>query len=214
MPLPSDEMKPVGKGHRWFAAMYDVLTQGLERKALRDLRRRIVGGARGRVLEIGVGTGASLPFYLAVEQIVAAEPDPYMLRKTRRRAARLGLNVEVHQYPAEALAFPDASFDTVVSTLVLCTVKDQREALREVRRVLKAGGQFRFIEHVRGGRFLGPIHDLISPVWQWFGAGCHPNRKTLEALEEEGFEVLELERRRFLLLPLIAGIAKSTEERR
>lgn len=198
------------KGHRWFAATYDLLYQRSDRKSLKDVRTRIVGGAKGRVLEIGVGTGASLPFYAGAQRIVATEPDPYMLPRAQARAAQLGLNVEFHTYPAEALAFPDACFDTVVSTLVLGTVKDQARSLQEVRRVLKPGGEFRFIEFVRGEGFFGFIHDLFTPAWRWLGAGCRLNRRTLEALQREGFGVEELQRKRFLMLPLIAGVARPT----
>lgn len=196
------------KGHRWFAATYDLLYQRFDRKSLKDVRTRIVGGAKGRVLEIGVGTGASFPFYVGAQRIVATEPDPYMLPRAQARATQLGLNIEFQSHPAEALAFSDASFDTVVSTLVLCTVKDRARSLQEVRRVLKPGGEFRFIEHVRGEGFLGFIHDLFTPAWRWLGAGCHLNRRTLEALQREGFEVGELQRKRFLMVSFIAGVAR------
>jgi ubiquinone/menaquinone biosynthesis C-methylase UbiE len=195
------------KGHRWFAAMYDTLYQRFQ-KRLEEWRRWVVGGAEGQIVEIGAGTGASFLYYSKTQHVVATEPDPYMLRKAQRRAARIGLNVEFRPDAAEALAIPDASVDTVISTLVLCTVRDQAKALQEVRRVLKPGGQFRFIEHVRGQGILGRMHDLVSPVLQWLGAGCHLNRKTLEALEAAGFEVLEVQHKRFFFMPLIAGVAR------
>ncbi|HEV8635333.1 MAG TPA: class I SAM-dependent methyltransferase [Chloroflexota bacterium] len=196
------------KGHPWFAAFYDLLSRGEEERIVAPLRRWVVGEATGRVLEIGAGTGLSFPYYRRDVQLVATEPGPYMLRRARRRAAALGLPVEFHAAPAEALPLPDASFDAVVCTLVLCTVADPVRALGEVRRVLKPEGTFRFIEHVRGHGWLGRAHDLVTPVWRRIGAGCHPNRRTGETIEAAGFRTVRLEEGRLPPgLPLIAGTA-------
>jgi len=180
------------QGHRWFAALYDRLTGPAERRLLSKIRPRIVGDVRGRVLEIGVGTGASLEYYPADAQVVGTEPDPFMLERARKRLAALGRNnIELRQASAEELPFEDASFDHVVSTLVLCTVRDQARALAEARRVLKPGGTLRFIEHVRNdeSRFWGTVQELITPLWRWWGAGCHPNRRTQQAIEDAGFRI-------------------------
>ena len=180
------------QGHRWFAALYDRLTGPAERRLLSKIRPRIVGDVRGRVLEIGVGTGASLEYYPADAQVVGTEPDPFMLERARKRLAALGRNnIELRQASAEELPFEDASFDHVVSTLVLCTVRDQARALAEARRVLKPGGTLRFIEHVRNdeSRFWGTVQELITPLWRWWGAGCHPNRRTQQAIEDAGFRL-------------------------
>lgn len=126
MGASTTETAPREKGHRWFAATYDLLYQKFDRKVLIGFRRWIVGGARGEVLEIGAGTGASFPFYSGPRRIVATEPDRYMLPGAQARAAQLGLDVEFERHQAEALAFPDASFDCVVSTLVLCTATRSR----------------------------------------------------------------------------------------
>ena len=163
---------------------------------MRGIRQEVIGGAKGQVLEIGCGTGASFPYYDdRVERIVATEPDPYMLERAKKRAAELGKPIEFHQAPAEGLPFPDGSFDTVISTLVMCTVADPPKALREVRRVLKPGGQFRFYEHVRYDHAFGAFwQDLITPIWRWFGAGCHPNRDVERFVREVGFEVVQIQR--------------------
>ncbi len=138
------------QGHRWFAALYDRVTACGERRAGTKLRPRLMGEAQGRVLEIGVGTGASFEYYPPGSQVVGTEPDPHMLKRARKRLEELGAsNIELHQAPAEELPFEDASFDHVVSTLVLCTVKDAPRALSEARRVLKPEGTHRFWEHVR-----------------------------------------------------------------
>ena len=202
------------KGHRWFATSYDLLTRWSERRLLGHLRPRIAGAATGRVLEIGVGTGANLPYYQGVYQLVATDPDPFMLGRAERRAAELGLSAEFHRCSAEALPFASGAFDTVVATLVFCSVSDPARALAEVERVLKPAGVLRFIEHVRADEsFIGHIQDMLTPVWRWFGAGCHLNRRTAASIEAAGFEFLELQRQRLPLMPLIFGAAKPKETR-
>ncbi len=199
-------------GHRWFAALYDRFTGPGERRVFKKIRPRIMGEVQGRVLEIGVGTGASFSYYPAEAQLVGIEPDPFMLERARRRLEELGLrNVELHQAPAEEIPLEDASFDHVVSSLVLCTVRDQSRALAEARRVLKPEGTFRFMEHVRNdeSRFWGTVQDLITPAWRWFGAGCNPNRRTRQAIEDAGFRIEWLEQVRIAPgTPAIYGVAR------
>lgn len=197
------------KGHRWFAAMYDWVTGWGERKHLRHLRPLVAGTASGHVLELGAGTGANLPYYRGVAKLVVAEPDPFMLRRARKRARQLELAVEFHQCPAEKLPFPDASFDSVVSTFVFCTVGDPNLALREITRVLKPHGTFHFMDHVRAdGGFTARLQDFLNPAWRWFGAGCHLNRQTAATIEAAGFEIVELQHRRLPLMPVIIGAAR------
>jgi ubiquinone/menaquinone biosynthesis C-methylase UbiE len=156
-----------------------------------------MGEAHGRVLEVGAGTGASFPYYPSDAQVVATEPDPHMLARARERLEKLSnANIELRQAPAEQLPFADASFDHVIASLMLCTVRDQPKALAEARRVLKPGGTLRFLEHVRNdeSRFWGTVQDVITPVWHWVGAGCNPNRRTQAAIEKAGFQIEWLER--------------------
>jgi ubiquinone/menaquinone biosynthesis C-methylase UbiE len=195
------------KGHRWYAATYDFVNQWGEARMLRPLRQRIVTGASGQVLEIGAGTGACFPYYRAAERVIATEPDPFMLPRARKRARELRLEVELVQSAAEALPFADASFDTAVCALVLCTVVDPARALAEIKRVLKPAGTLRFIEHVRFDGPRGQIQDAIVPVWSCVGAGCHPNRRTAEAIAAAGFAIVELERQDTPLVPIISGVA-------
>ena len=200
------------QGHRWFAAMYDRITGPGERRLLSKIRPRIMGEARGRVLEIGAGTGASFEYYPADAQVVATEPDPYMLDRARKRVQALGrTSIELRQAPAEGLPFDDGSFDHVITSLVLCTVRDAPRALAEMRRVLKPDGSLRFIEHVRNddSRFWGTVQDVITPVWRWVGAGCHPNRRTQRAIEDAGFRLEWLELARIGPgTPAIFGVAR------
>ena len=211
MPTPVNAGR---NGHRWFATTYDFLTLWSERRLLRHLRPPVAGAAKGRVLEIGVGTGANFPYYQGVDRLLATDPEPSMIARAQKRAEELGLSVEFHQCPAEVLPFASGSFDAVVATLVFCSVRDPALALAEVKRVLKPTGVLRFIEHIRSdGSFTGHIQDILTPAWRWFGAGCHLNRQTAARIEAAGFEFLELQRRRLPLMPLIVGAAKPTVTR-
>jgi ubiquinone/menaquinone biosynthesis C-methylase UbiE len=198
------------KGRRWHAALYGLLDRKNETWMQGHLSY-IVGGAEGRVLEIGVGTGHSFPYYDKAREVMATEPDPFMLAQARERLEELGLtHVELHQHVAEDLPFEDGSFDHVVSVLVLCTVQDARSALSEVRRVLKPGGTLRFIEHVRyDGGLRGLVQDAIAPAWRYLGSGCHVNRRTAETIVEAGFRFVDLQRYVMGLgIPMLVGVAR------
>ena len=200
---------------RIFAAVYDRLSARTEEKFGAELKRRLLANARGRVLEIGVGTGLSLPHYPQVDELVGVDPSEPMLRRARRRAAELAREVRLVEAPAEALPFEDERFDTVVSLTVLCTVDDPTRVLREIRRVLRPGGRFVFLEHVRSSDpKLAKLQDRLERPWGWIAGGCHPNRRTLNAIEGAGFEVVELEREDLpdiprLVRPNVMGVARS-----
>ena len=198
------------QGHRWFAAVYDSLTGAAERALFGPLRARLLVPLQGRVLEVGCGTGASLPYFSADARVIGVEPDPYMLRHARHRMAGLGYDgVELIEARAEELPFAADSFDHVVCTLVLCTVADVPAALAEIRRVLRPGGRLHTIEHVRADGWLGKVQDLIRPLWGYFGAGCNPNRRTAEAVTAAGFVFDHLEVRTYRFgFKLIAGTAR------
>lgn len=183
----------MSEGHPVFAALYDRLNGAMERGWMGERRARLLSGAQGVVLEIGGGTGANLPHYRSVERVTVSEPDPFMREKLRPKLARARVPVELSEAGAEALPFEDDSFDTVVSTLVLCTVPDPDRALAEIRRVLRPGGQLLFIEHVRGEGSVARWQDRIGPLWSFLLAGCHPNRDTVSSMRESGFEVEVLE---------------------
>jgi len=178
------------KGHKWFAAIYDRMMAPEEKKFFGAIREEMLKDVSGEVLEIGAGTGANFQYYRNGAHVIATEPDPYMIERARKRAAGVSANIELHQVAAEDLPFPDATFDFAIDTLVLCSVRDPRKTLAEIKRVLKPGGELRLYEHVRYQNPIGALsQDIISPVWQWFGAGCHPNRDTGRFLREAGFEV-------------------------
>src|SRR5215213_3777413 len=189
----SHEASSTKGGHRVFAALYDPLGVPMERGWMGGRRARLLSEARGRVLEIGGGTGANLSYYGDVDRVTVVEPDPFMRKRLGPKSLAARVPVEVSAAGAEVLPFADASFDTVVSTLVLCTVPDQGSALREIRRVLRPDGRLLFIEHVRASGSIARWQDRIDPLWGKLLAGCHPNRDTVTAMGEAGFETETLE---------------------
>lgn len=178
------------KGHKWFAAIYDRMLASQEKKFLDALRAEMLSDVAGDVLEVGAGTGANFRHYKSGARVIATEPDPYMLERARKRAEGVAASIELRQTAAEKLPFADASFDFVIDTLVLCSVRDPAKVLAEIKRVLKPGGELRLYEHVRYENPIGALsQDIISPAWQRFGAGCHPNRRTEDSLRAAGFEL-------------------------
>ncbi len=197
-----------------FARVYDPFLALGERSGMRELRRETLAAARGRVLEVGAGTGLNVQLYPGtVTGITLAEPDAPMAARLRRRVSGASHPVEVVQAPAEQLPFADGSFDTVVSTLVLCTVADMAASLREIGRVLAPGGQLLFVEHVRAGHGrLVRWQERLHEPWRRFACGCHCNRDTAVALRDNGFAVERVQEHRWrrmprIVQPLLAGIA-------
>jgi ubiquinone/menaquinone biosynthesis C-methylase UbiE len=204
--------------HPIFARFYDRMSAGAERAGLAQMRRELLATASGRVLELGAGTGHNLEHYTdAVTELVMTEPDPHMARRLRDRLAKepgAAGDPTVVEASAEDLPFDDGSFDTVVATLVLCTVGDPQRALAEARRVLVEGGRLLYIEHVRSTRpGLGRWQDRLERPWGFLAAGCHPNRPTDQALADAGFWIDSLERDKLpkappIVRPLIRGVAR------
>ena len=181
---------------RIFARYYDRAMQATEDAGIRDRRRALVSRADGRVLEIGAGTGLNVPLYPehGFSELVLTEPEEPMARRLEERIEELPMTARVVRTPAEDLPFEDATFDTVVSTLVLCTVTDQPAALREVRRVLKSDGRLLFLEHVRSDDpRQAKWQDRLHRPWRAIGHGCNCNRATVPAIEAAGFRLVDLE---------------------
>jgi ubiquinone/menaquinone biosynthesis C-methylase UbiE len=198
---------------RLFALTYDRMSAKAEKAGLGALRKELLAGASGDVLEIGGGTGANLPYYgAAVDTLTVTEPDASMLRRLERRAREHAPLAKVLRAPAEDLPFDDATFDTVVSTLVLCGVDDQPRALRELHRVLRPGGRLVFMEHVRSDEpRLARLQDRMNGINR-FVVCCDCNRPTLQTIEAERFDVTRLERTTMpkappFVRPLIVGVA-------
>jgi ubiquinone/menaquinone biosynthesis C-methylase UbiE len=197
-----------------FASIYDRMLGKTERAGLGEHRRALLASASGDVLEIGGGTGANLQYYGdTVRSLTIVEPEKPMLRRLEQHIEQRGRQAKALRAPAEDLPFNDASFDVVVSTLVLCTVDDVPRALRELRRVLRPGGKLLFIEHVRSDdEKLARTQDRMLPINVRIGHGCHPNRRTLDSIRDAGFEVMSLEHDTLkhtpkFIRPLIVGVA-------
>jgi ubiquinone/menaquinone biosynthesis C-methylase UbiE len=201
---------------RFFAAIYDPFMRSAERACLGEWRAALLRDAVGDVLEVGAGTGANVPFYASsVHSLLLTEPDPDMLAKLRRRTELAHVRVEARAASVEALPFADASFDTVVSTLVLCSVRDVAGALAEMRRVLRPGGRVLYLEHVAADDKPGRLawQRRLEPLWTRLSGNCHLTRRTGESIRAAGF-VVERETRESMrkalpiVRPSIRGVAR------
>jgi ubiquinone/menaquinone biosynthesis C-methylase UbiE len=198
---------------RIMAALYDRVAAVSERGGMADRRRALLAAAHGRVLEVGAGTGLNLEHYPeTIGELVLVEPERAMARKLAARVGELGRPAHIVEASAEKLPFDDGSFDTVVCTLVLCSVDDPASGLRELRRVLRPGGAFLFLEHVRSDDArTARRQDRLNPIWRFIGNGCNCNRRTLSLIEAE-FSVVEAERGDVpkapsIMRPLVSGRA-------
>jgi ubiquinone/menaquinone biosynthesis C-methylase UbiE len=193
---------------RFFAMTYDRQMTKVEKAGLRACREGLLAAAAGKVLEIGAGTGANLRFYgPAVESLTLTEPEIPMLRRLERKVREQAPGATVLRAPAEDLPFEDATFDVAVATLVLCGVDDQPRALRELRRVLRPGGQLLFIEHVRSGDArLARSQDRMNGINR-FVVGCDCNRPTLDSIGDAGFTVTRVEHTTLPKVPRFASPA-------
>lgn len=172
--------------------LYDAMCAVMEWTGLARWRAWLVSGARGRTLEVGCGTGRNLPRYSPELQLFALEPDADALKVAKQRAPKALLV----RGSAEALPFREGAFDTVVSSLVFCSVPKPEVGLHEIGRVLARDGQLRMLEHVRHrADVIGWLQDLIQPLWTVVAGGCHPNRRTEETVEANGFVIQEDGRR-------------------
>src|SRR5262245_21667450 len=175
----------MSEGHPWLAATIDWTM-----RPLYPARRLVVPEAKGRVLEVGVGTGLNFGLYRDVTSLAGVDPDPHMLERARARVPELSFPVELHQTGAERLPFPDDHFDTAVITFTLCTIPDPAAALAEVRRVLRPGGRLLFVEHTRSIQpLIGGVQDALTPLWKIIGGGCHLHRRAPELVRAARFTV-------------------------
>src|SRR5215472_15349915 len=179
---------------KFFALIYDWQMAKSERAGLGSYRRDLLADASGRLLEIGGGTGANLRWYGGtVKSLTITEPEVSMLKRLQRKMREQSRDAKALRAAAEDLPFTDNSFDTVVSTLVLCSVDDQPRAVRELRRVLRPGGTLVFLEHVRSDDpHTAKMQDRMNPLNR-FVVCCDCNRPTLDTVRAAGFDVTELE---------------------
>ncbi|MCX4098479.1 class I SAM-dependent methyltransferase [Nocardia sp. alder85J] len=203
-----------GRWTRAFAALYDPLLWLGERAGMGTRRRNLLGRARGRTVELGSGTGLNLAYYpVDLDELILTEPEAAMRVRSARRLHGSGVRARVLDASAEHLPFADGTVDTVVSTLVLCTVDEPDPVLREVERVLRPGGRLLFLEHVRSeSPRLAAWQDRLARPWRRFAEGCHCNRDTLERIRACGLEIEEVRKMSWrgmppIVRPLITGTA-------
>ena len=198
-----------GRLNSWFLAAAD----GPMHREYGERKQRIFGELPPVIVELGPGSGANFRYYPRGTRVVAVEPNPMMLKRMYAQAARHDVEIDLRHAAAEGMEVESGSADLVVSTLVLCTVRDPAQVLSEVRRVLKPAGRFAFLEHVAAepGTRLRKVQEAIHRPWHWLGEGCHLNRDTASAIEAAGFSDLRMERfdgpRRTPFQPHISGFA-------
>jgi ubiquinone/menaquinone biosynthesis C-methylase UbiE len=164
----------------------------LETKRFIHIRSELISKAKGDVLEIGCGTGINFSFYKDVS-VTAIEPNPFLRKTSYERAAAAKTPIHVMEGNAEQLPFSEHSFDTVIGTLVLCTIPNPVEAIREISRVCKPTGTILLFEHVRHeNSLLGKLQDFLTPIWKRACDGCHLNRDTIHLLRQEDIEIIEI----------------------
>ena len=189
-----DSAAPYETNHRWFAAFWE---RAVRREGPGNVRSRtkVVSGVCGRTLEVGVGLGTNWKYLPEGTDYVGIEPDIEMLRRARAHAAAENRSMALEAAGAESLPFAPDEFDSAFGTLVLCSVSNLDLALAELFRVLKPGAEYRFWEHVRPHGLWGRLFHIATPAWSRIGAGCHLDRKTVEALKRAGFEITDVRAR-------------------
>jgi SAM-dependent methyltransferase len=197
-------------------AAFFWLAGGMFDRLLRHHKRRVYSDLPDTVVELGSGVGANLRYLAPGSTLVAVEPNPAMHRRLRRAAGRRGVQLDLREVTAEHTDLADASADVVLSSLVLCSVSDPAQVLAEVRRVLRPGGRFVFVEHVaaRDGSLLRRLQRLVRRPWAWCFEGCSCERDLATAVRAAGFDRVDIDdyRLRSPFLPFntqIAGVAKA-----
>jgi ubiquinone/menaquinone biosynthesis C-methylase UbiE len=195
---PADDQRSIR--NPFFAWFFDRFAARDEERGQAELRRELLAGLSGRVVEVGAGNGLDFPHYPAtVEEVVAVEPEDSLRERAVEAARTAPVPISVIPGLADRLPFEDASVDAVVVSGVLCSVPDQQAALAEFRRVLKPDGELRFYEHVRAWTpARARFQDVVDLVWPRLMGGCHVTRDTLAAIERSGFAV---ERNRTFVFP-------------
>jgi ubiquinone/menaquinone biosynthesis C-methylase UbiE len=180
--------------HPLFTRLYDRLMRPIEALGMSRKRAMLIAGARGLVLEVGAGTGLNLPHYREATWVIATEPVPAMLDQAGERARSAQVPVRLLCADAQSLPFADETFDCAVASCVFCTVPDPSAGFRELRRVLKPGGELRLLEHVRAPNPLAArLQDFAAPGWSRLAGGCQLNRPTLATAQAAGFRLVRSE---------------------
>jgi ubiquinone/menaquinone biosynthesis C-methylase UbiE len=206
------DVSPRGSWRKWIFAWTMARCTNRHEREIAERKRRLLGPLSGTVVEIGPGAGANFPYYARGIRWIGIEPNPFMRAYLERAARSADIDADLRDGSADRLDFADDSVDAVVSTLVLCSADRVDAALREIRRVLKLGGRFVFVEHVAAtnGTSTRRWQDRLARFWGLLADGCQPNRETWRAIEAAGFREVQLEHFRVpipLIGPHIAGVA-------
>ena len=201
--------------HPLFARLYDRMSRAAEDQGVAEHRRELLAGLTGRVVEVGAGNGLNFGHYPAsVTEVLAVEPEPYLRARAAEAARTAPLPVRVLDGLAERLPLEDSSVDAAVASLVLCSVPDQAQALAELHRVLRPGGELRFYEHVRAETPALAIAQRAADalLWPRLAGGCHTSRDTAAAITAAGFTIQTVRGFRFppalLASPHLLGLAR------
>jgi ubiquinone/menaquinone biosynthesis C-methylase UbiE len=166
----------------------------LEKKKFKRIRKELLSKATGNVLELGSGTGINFPFYQKAEKVTAIEPSHYMIERSFSKLKESVVPIEVVQASAEKLPFAENTFDTVVATLVFCTIPDPEKAILEMKRVCKFEGKILLFEHVRmQNRLLSTLQDWLTPAWKKICDGCCLNRNTLDLIRAHDISIMKVQ---------------------
>ncbi|WP_458413332.1 class I SAM-dependent methyltransferase [Schinkia sp. CFF1] len=195
-----------------FAKYYDKAMAPLEKKYIMEWRKKLLDQATGKVLEIGGGTGINFPLYKKCEEVTTIEPNPLMIEKALIRQQQASVPIQIIKNKAEHLPFPNCHFDTIVITLVLCSVDNMEQVIQECKRVLKPGGKLLVLEHIKMEQpFLAGLQDVLTPVWKHIADGCHLNRNPEVIIKECGFEIISSEK--YLSSLIISLIARKLQKK-
>ncbi|WP_442600204.1 class I SAM-dependent methyltransferase [Neobacillus sp. D3-1R] len=180
---------------RTFANWYDLIMNPLEKNKFLEIRKKLLSKAKGKVLEIGAGTGINFPLYKQADSVIAIEPNPYMIKQSSAKMKLATIPIEVIQTGAEHLPFQDHHFDSIVATLVFCTIPDGEKAIKEIQRVCKPGGNILLFEHViMENHLLASMQNLFTPAWKKVAGGCCLNKDTVKLLRDHQIEILNIEK--------------------
>lgn len=177
-----------------FPKWYDFFMSPLERRRFKSIRKDLLNGATGKVLELGSGTGVNFPLYSNVDHVIAIEPSQHMIDQSLPKLQLAEVPIDLVNASAESLPFEDHTFDTIVATLVFCTIPNVDEAINELKRVCKPNGKILLFEHVKmENKVLSSMQEGLTPLWSKICDGCCLNRETLKAFTSKGFEMERLE---------------------
>ena len=175
---------------RAFADWYDFFMSPLEKSKFKGIRTKLVSKAIGNVLEIGAGTGVNFPLYNKADKVTAIEPSKYMIEESKAKLQKANVPIKIIQAGAEKLPFEKDSFDTIVATLVFCTIPDVNAAIKEIKRVCKPDGKILLFEHVKmENPMLAKLQVKLTPYWEKVCDGCCLDRNTIESFKRNGLVI-------------------------